>query len=109
MQSTRPTTGPIYHDPRISPHSPAVAAVLELVPGLLINTFGIGHIYAGNTIGGLAIMFGYWFVLAINLLLCLVFIGFLTGPVCWIGMMVVSPIIASRTAAKMYSRRVSAA
>jgi hypothetical protein len=75
--------------------SGGTAAILEILPGLLIQTFGIGHMYAGNVAVGLLFMFGYWFVLAVNIALCFVLIGFVTLPLCWIGAMILSPILAS--------------
>ncbi|PBJ82881.1 hypothetical protein CMZ84_12290 [Lysobacteraceae bacterium NML93-0399] len=72
--------------------------LLELLPGALFQTFGIGHIYAGNVGIGLLFMFGYWAVAVVNLLLCLVLIGFVTWPLCWIATAVVSSIIASNSA-----------
>ncbi|MEL6178666.1 MAG: GIY-YIG nuclease family protein [Myxococcota bacterium] len=38
---------------------PLVAALLELGPGLF-QTFGLGHMYAGKTAQGMAILLGYW-------------------------------------------------
>jgi hypothetical protein len=78
------------------PKSKAVAAVLEAVPGIF-QVFGIGHLYAGNLVIGLAVLFGYWFVLAVNLALCLVVIGFVTGPLCWLAAMIASPLLAARS------------
>ena len=75
--------------------SSGTAVLLEVLPGFFFQTFGIGHLYAGNVGAGLAFMFGYWFIQFINLLLCLVFIGFLTLPLTFILAMVISPITAS--------------
>jgi hypothetical protein len=75
--------------------SGGVAAVLELLFGLFFGTFGIGHIYAGNVAFGLLVMFGGWFVLGVNVLLCFVGIGFLTLPLCWLAMLILSPLIAA--------------
>jgi TM2 domain-containing membrane protein YozV len=72
-----------------------VAVLLEVLPGFFLQTFGIGHLYAGNIALGLFFMFGYWAVTFINILLCFVFIGFFTWPLCWIFMMIMSPILAS--------------
>jgi TM2 domain-containing membrane protein YozV len=77
--------------------SAGTAAMLEVVFGLLLQTFGIGHMYAGRVGVGLAIMFGYWALMAVNLLLCLVLIGFVTLPVCWLVAMIVSPLMAARS------------
>lgn len=75
--------------------SGGTAALLEILPGLFISTFGIGHIYAGNVGTGLLFMFGYWILLFINILLCLVLIGFITLPLTWVVMMILSPILAA--------------
>ena len=69
--------------------------LLEVLPGFFFQTFGIGHIYAGNVGVGLLFMFGYWFIQFINVLLCFVLIGFVTLPLCWLAAMIISPILAS--------------
>jgi TM2 domain-containing membrane protein YozV len=75
--------------------SGGTAAILEILPGLFLSTFGIGHMYAGNVGIGLLLMFGYWFLLFINLLLCFVLIGFITLPLTWLLMIIISPILAA--------------
>jgi TM2 domain-containing membrane protein YozV len=87
-----------YHQAPLK--SSGTAAVLEVIPGFFFQTFGIGHLYAGNTAVGLIFMFGYWFVFFINILLCALLIGFITLPLCWIVMMIMSPILASNAANK---------
>ena len=77
------------------PVDPAVAALLELLPGLIAYTFGIGHIYAGNVATGLIIMFSYWAVAFVNFLLCFVFIGFITWPLCWVAALIISSLTAA--------------
>lgn len=77
--------------------SRGVAALLEVLPGLFFQTFGIGHIYAGNIGTGLLLMFGYWALLLLNIALAFVFIGFLTGPLCWLLMMIISPLTAANS------------
>lgn len=77
--------------------SGGTAALLEILPGLILQTFGIGHIYAGNVGTGLLFMFGYWMLAAINLLLCFVVIGFFTWPVCWIAVAIVSTLMAANS------------
>jgi len=74
--------------------SGGVAAVLEVVPGLF-QVFGIGHLYAGNVATGLIVMFGYWMLMSVNILLCFVFIGFITWPLCWVAAMIISPLVAA--------------
>ncbi len=86
--------------------SSGIAAILEVLPGLLIQTFGIGHMYAGNVGLGLGFMFGYWFVAFLNILLIFFCgIGLVTGLICWIAMMILSPILASSAASKFNSVR----
>lgn len=68
-----------------------LAVGLEVGPGALFQTFGVGHLYAGRPGTGLALMFGYWTLQAINAALTLVWIGFLTGPLTWLAFMVLSP------------------
>lgn len=84
----------VRHGP---PKSGGSAAVLELVFGLFLQTFGVGHMYAGNVGLGLLLMFGYWFVLFANVLLCFLGIGFVTGPACWLLALVVSPLLAAQS------------
>jgi TM2 domain-containing membrane protein YozV len=82
----------------VSGKNPTLAVILEVGPGFFFQTFGIGHLYAGNTGLGLLFMFGYWALTFVNFLLCFIFIGFITWPICWIAMMVMSPILASNAA-----------
>jgi TM2 domain-containing membrane protein YozV len=85
----------VVHHYQTPPKSSGTAVMLEVLPGFFLQTFGIGHLYAGNVGVGLLFMFGYWFVQFINILLCFLIIGFITGPLCFILAMVISPIIAS--------------
>jgi len=82
------------------PKSSGAAVLLEVLPGFFFQTFGIGHMYAGNVGMGLLFMFGYWFVQFINILLCFVVIGFITLPLCWLAAMIISPILAANTASR---------
>ena len=77
---------------------PSVAAILEALPGFFLHIFGIGHMYNGNVGKGLALMFGYWGIQFINLLLCLVLIGYLTGFVTWVLFIALSASSASKDA-----------
>ncbi|MBV9959623.1 MAG: hypothetical protein JO360_14450 [Acidobacteria bacterium] len=90
-----PVVQHVVHYHRSPPKSAAAAALLEVFPGFFFQTFGIGNIYAGNVAVGLLFMFGYWFVLFVNILLCFIFIGIITLPLCWIIMMIMSPLIAA--------------
>lgn len=85
----------VVHHHYLPQKSGGTAALLEVLFGLFFQTFGIGHIYAGHVVIGLLFMFGYWFVLLINTLLCFVMIGFITLLLCWSDAMVLSPIIAA--------------
>lgn len=81
--------------PRVlPPKDPGVALILELVPGLFLQTFGIGNLYAGNLAWGLALMLGYWFASLVNLLLCFVLIGFVTWPMTWLAFALVGSLLA---------------
>jgi TM2 domain-containing membrane protein YozV len=88
----------VVHHYRTPPKTPVAAVLLEVLPGLFLQTFGIGHLYAGNVGVGLLFMFGYWFVQFINILLCFVLIGFITLPLCYILALVISPILANNAA-----------
>lgn len=82
---------------------PGVAALLEVLPAFF-QIFGLGHIYAGNTITGLLLMFGWWVVCAINWVLLFLFIGWITWPLCWIAAVVVSSLWASSSAKQANER-----
>lgn len=86
------------YGPAKSPKSSGAAVAFELLGGTFLQTFGIGHLYAGNVGTGLAWMFGYWAVTFVNFLLCFVLVGFVTWPLCWIAAMIVSSITASNAA-----------
>jgi len=90
----------VVHHYQSPPKSSGTAVLLEILPGFCFQTFGIGHMYAGNVGTGLLIMFGYWFVQFINLLLCLFLIGFITLPLCFLLVIIISPILASNAAAR---------
>ncbi len=94
----QPPVQHVVHHYQTPPKSAGAAVALELVPGFMIQTFGIGHLYVGNIGLGLLFMFGYWFLLFINFLLCFVFVGFVTLPLCWIAMMILSPLLAASSA-----------
>ena len=95
----------VIHHYKSPPKSTGTAVLLEVLPGFFFQTFGIGHIYAGNVGVGLLFMFGYWFIQFINLLLCLVFIGFLTLPLTFILAMVIAPITASNAVERKNAAR----
>lgn len=100
MNSEYPVTPPareVHHYHRRGP-DPGLAVVLELLPGLFLQTFGIGNIYAGNVVGGILMMLGYWATCLVNFLLCTIFIGFITWPLTWIGFMIFCPILANGAA-----------
>jgi TM2 domain-containing membrane protein YozV len=96
----QPLVQHVVHHYQSPPKSSGVAVLLEVLPGFFFQTFGIGHIYAGNVGVGLLFMFGYWFVQFINFLLCFLIIGFITLPVCWLAMLVISPTVAANTVSK---------
>jgi hypothetical protein len=51
--------------------SPGLAVLFELLGGTFLQTFGIGHFYAGNVGVGLGFTFGCWVLTAINFFLFL--------------------------------------
>lgn len=71
--------------PRMPSRDPAAAVLLEILPGLGLQTFGIGNIYAGNILSGVLIMVGYWASCLVNFGLCFLLIGFLTWPLTWLA------------------------
>ena len=88
----------VIHHYQQPPKSAGAAVLLEILPGFFFQTFGIGHMYAGNVAAGLLFMFGYWFLTFINFLLCFVLIGFITWPLCFLGAMILSPVLAANAA-----------
>ncbi|MFT7518987.1 MAG: TM2 domain-containing membrane protein YozV [Kiritimatiellia bacterium] len=68
-----------------------MAVGLEVLPGTLLGTFGIGHIYAGRTGAGIGIMAAYWVLQAINLALMSIWVGFITFPLTWLAFLVLAP------------------
>ena len=68
-----------------------VAAGLEVGPGLFLQTFGIGHLYAGRYGTGIAIMFSYWVLQTINMMLTPFLIGWITGPLTLLAYLVACP------------------
>lgn len=81
-----------------APKDPGIALILEILPGVFLNTFGIGNLYAGNLGWGLALMFGYWIASAVNFLLLFVLIGFVTWPLTWLCFAAVSCWLAAQKA-----------
>lgn len=68
-----------------------IAVLLELVPGFVLQTFGLGHIYRGRVGMGLFIMLSYWALQAVNVLLMTLLIGFVTAPLTWLFYLVAAP------------------
>ncbi|MBX2796396.1 MAG: hypothetical protein KTR31_01965 [Myxococcales bacterium] len=71
------------------------AVLLEVLPGLFFQIFGIGHISQGRVIMGLSIMFGYWILLGLNILLTPFLIGLITTPLTWIFFLIAAPLNAA--------------
>ena len=71
------------------------AVLLEVLPGIFLQTFGIGHIVQGRVGMGLFIMLSYWVLQGINALLTLVLVGFVTAPLTWLFYMVAAPLNAA--------------
>lgn len=90
----------IHHYYQSPPRSAGTAVLLEILPGFFFQTFGIGHIYAGNVAVGLLFMFGYWFVAFVNFLLLFVLVGFITWPLCFLATVVISSVTASNAASR---------
>lgn len=68
-----------------------VAVGLEVGPGVFLQTFGIGHMYSGRVGAGVAIMFTYWVLQAINAMLMPFMIGFVTAPLTFLAFLVACP------------------
>lgn len=91
-----PGAAPVHlaYPPIEAPKDPGTALVLELLPGIVCQTWGIGNIYAGRVGVGLAIMLGYWFLQAINFVLMFVLVGFVTGFLTFVATAVLSSLLA---------------
>lgn len=87
-----------------APKNTGLAVTLELLGGFFFQTFGIGHLYAGNIGMGLGLMFGYWVLTAINVVLCFAFVGLITWPLTWLGFMILSSITANNAAKRANAR-----
>jgi TM2 domain-containing membrane protein YozV len=83
--------------------SQGAAVALELVPGLF-GVFGIGSLYAGKITQGVLLMVSFWVFFWINAALILVFVGWITLPLTWIGFLVLGVVSASR-AVEEHNRR----
>jgi TM2 domain-containing membrane protein YozV len=83
---------------RAGTKDPTAAVLLEVLPAISLQTFGIGNIYAGNVLGGVLIMVGYWISCLVNLALCFILIGFITWPLTWIAFAVGSSYVAYQKA-----------
>jgi TM2 domain-containing membrane protein YozV len=68
-----------------------VAVGLEVGPGMFLQTFGIGHMYAGRVGQGVAIMLAYWVLQAVNIALMSVMVGFVTYPLTLLAFLVACP------------------
>jgi len=75
----------------MSKHSNALAIGLEVGPGFFLQTFGIGHMYAGRVGTGVGIMLSYWVLQAINVALMSVWIGLITYPLTMLAYLVLAP------------------
>jgi hypothetical protein len=77
-----------------------VAVGLEVGPGVLLQTWGVGHMYSGRFGTGIAIMFSYWVLQAINAALVSFFgLGIITGILTFLGFLVFCPtnVLSSRS------------
>ena len=91
-------------NPMATPKSSGLAVALELLGGFFFQTFGVGHLYAGNVGVGLGLMFGYWALTAINVVLCFVFVGFITWPLTWLAFMIISAVTANNATNRANAR-----
>jgi outer membrane murein-binding lipoprotein Lpp/DNA-directed RNA polymerase subunit M/transcription elongation factor TFIIS len=98
----RERRGPsVVHHHHHQQRSGGVAAVLELLFGLFLGTFGIGHIYAGNVGLGMFILFGWWIFVGVNVAASFAtcgawgFVAMFLIPACWFLMLIVSPLLAA--------------
>jgi hypothetical protein len=76
--------------------SKPLAFLLEALSAFFFQTFGLGHLYAGNYIIGVLLMLLYWILFAINFALCFMFIGYVTMPLTWLLFFFISTVLLSR-------------
>jgi|GEM_PF-295672 len=84
----------VNHQHFYKPKSVSTAVLLEVLPGLF-GIFGIGHIYSGRVGLGIGLMVGFWVVEFINFLLTFVVIGLVTMPLCYVAVLIASPIMVA--------------
>lgn len=71
------------------------AVLLEVLGGMFLHMFGIGHIVQGRVGMGLFIMISYWALQAVNAFLMMFLIGFLTAPLTWVFYLVAASMNAN--------------
>ncbi len=91
---------PYAPPPPVAYKDGGIATLLEVLPGVFLQTFGIGVIYAGNVTGGLLLMFGYWLSLIVNTLLVFVLVGLITFPLTFLVFMGISIVMARDATAR---------
>lgn len=92
------------HNTYIQPKSPGIAVLLEVLPGVFFQTFGIGNMYAGNVMTGLVLMFTYWAAMIVNIVLMYALIGFITWPITFIAYIAIAVVTANNAASRENQR-----
>lgn len=100
MRQGPPPGGVTVYNQYYEQKSTGLAVLLEVLPGITFQTFGIGNMYAGNLTLGLVLMLSYWAFQVVNFLLIFVGIGLLTMPATFIVYLVVGIITAQNAAAR---------
>ncbi len=96
---------PVHHHHHFyEEKSSGIAVLLEILPGIFLQTFGIGNIYAGNVITGVILMITYWALTVVNFLLVFLFIGLITWPLTFCVYLVIA-ILTSQRAAELANHR----
>ena len=96
-QLNETTAAPVtVHQNYYNTKSAGVAVLLEVLPGTLLFTFGIGNLYAGNIATGLILMFTYWALAIVNFFLIFVIIGFITWPLTFVAYLIIALVSAQR-------------
>ncbi len=88
------------------PKTPGVAIILEVLPGIFLQTFGIGNLYAGNIVTGLVLMLTYWATLVVNIVLTVFLIGLVTWPLTFLTFLIIGIITANNAANRANYERV---
>jgi TM2 domain-containing membrane protein YozV len=88
------------HNNYYNTKSVGAAVLLEVIPGVFLQTFGIGNLYAGNIATGIILMVTYWVLTIVNVLLVFLLVGFVTWPLTFIAYLIIAIVSAQKGVAR---------